>query len=235
MHQPARAADQPPLPQRAGAMANGTLRDPAAVAPPFATPTVQRVVAGVLMPLVAVVVAAIGLHARAAGGISALDAVAAGLVLAWALAGAVATRPRDRAPQWQVASGALAASVALAAARLAGQAGGQHEAARAVATIAGPLVIAISFHLLLALPDGRLAGRARWIAAALGYALAAGSGLALSIAGRPFPVTAGALIWSLAVLCALPGTRLRYTGAAQRDRERLRWLGIGVTLAADAT
>jgi len=101
-------------------MANGTLRDPAAVAPPFATPTVQRVVAGVLMPLVAVVVAAIGLHARAAGGISALDAVAAGLVLAWALAGAVATRPRDRAPQWQVASGALAASVALAAARLAG-------------------------------------------------------------------------------------------------------------------
>ncbi|HEY4849189.1 MAG TPA: GAF domain-containing sensor histidine kinase, partial [Streptosporangiaceae bacterium] len=228
-----RAADPPPPPQGAGAMANGTLRDPAAVAPSFATPTVQRVAAGVLMPLVTVVVAAIGLRARAAGGISALDAVAVGLVLAWALAGAVATRPRDRAPQWQVASGALAASVALAAARLAGQAGGQHEAARAVATIAGPLVIAISFHFLLALPDGRLAGRARRIAAALGYASAVGTGLGLAIAGQPFPLPAGALIWPLAVLCTLPAIRLRYAATTGRGRERMQWLGIGVVVAAD--
>ena len=72
MHQPARAADPPPPPQGAGAMANGTLRDPAAVAPSFATPTVQRVAAGVLMPLVTVVVAAIG--NRIAGGIAAVSA-----------------------------------------------------------------------------------------------------------------------------------------------------------------
>ena len=107
-------------------------------------------------------------------------------------------------------------------------------AAQAVATLAGPLVIAVSFHFLLALPDGRLAGWARRVAAALGYASAAASGLGLAIAGRPFPVLAGALVWSLATACALPGTRLRYAAAAQRDRERMQWLAIGVTLAADA-
>jgi signal transduction histidine kinase len=213
-------------------MVNGTFPDPAAVATLRRRPVAHRVVAGVVMPLAALAVAAIGLRAPSAGDISALDTVVAGLVLAWALAAAVAARSRDQAPQWQVASGTLAASVAFAAARMASQPGGQH-AARAVATLAGPLVIAVSFHFLLALPDGRLTGWARRVAVALAYASAAGSGLGLAIAGRPFPVLAGALVWSLATACALPGTRLRYAGAAQRDRERMRWLGIGVTLAAD--
>ena len=43
---------------------------------------------------------------------------------------------------------------------------------------------------------------------------------------------AGALIWSLAVLCALPATRLRYLRAAGRDKERMQWLGTGLTVAA---
>jgi signal transduction histidine kinase len=213
-------------------MVNGTFPDPAAVATLRRRPVAHRVVAGVVMPLAALAVAAIGLRAPSAGDISALDTVVAGLVLAWALAAAVAARSRDQAPPWQVASGTLAASVAFAAARMASQPGGQH-AARAVATLAGPLVIAVSFHFLLALPDGRLTGWARRVAVALAYASAAGSGLGLAIAGRPFPVLAGALVWSLATACALPGTRLRYAAAAQRDRERMRWLGIGVTLAAD--
>ena len=214
-------------------MVNGTLRDPAAVAPPRTRAAARRLAAGVLMPVAVVVVIAIGLRAPAAGGISALDAVTAGLAAAWALAGAVAARSRDRAPQWQVAWAALAASVAFAAARLAAQPAGQHGAARAVATVAGALVIAVSFHFLLALPDGRLAGQARRIAAGLGYALAVGTGLGLAIAGHAFPVTAAALVWSLAVLCALPAARLRYAAAAGRDRERMQWLGIGAVLAAD--
>ncbi len=43
---------------------------------------------------------------------------------------------------------------------------------------------------------------------------------------------AGGLIWLLAVLCALPATRLRYVRAAGRDRERMQWLGTGVVVAA---
>jgi signal transduction histidine kinase len=218
-------------------MVNGTLHDPAAVAPPRARPVARRVAAGVVLPLGAVAVTAIGFRVQAPRGIPAVDAVAGGLAVAWALAGAVATRSRDRAPQWQVAAGALTASVALTAARLAsrsaGQPGGQHAAARAVATLAGTLVIAVSFHFLLSLPDGRLGSRARRIAAAFGYASAVGTGLGLAIAGKPFPLPVAAVIWSLAGVFALPAVRLRYAATAGRSRERMQWLGIGVVLAAD--
>jgi signal transduction histidine kinase len=101
-----------------------------------------------------------------------------------------------------------------------------------VATIAASLVIAISFHFLLALPDGRLARPGRRIVAGLGYASAVGTGIGLAIAGQPLPLMAGALIWSLAVLCALPATRLRYLKAAGHDRERMQWLGTGLVVAA---
>src|SRR5436190_14816524 len=43
---------------------------------------------------------------------------------------------------------------------------------------------------------------------------------------------AGGLIWLLAVLTALPVTRLRYLKAAGRDKERMQWLGAGVLVAA---
>jgi signal transduction histidine kinase len=65
-----------------------------------------------------------------------------------------------------------------------------------------------------------------------GYASAAGTGIGLAIAGQPLPLMAGALIWSLAVLCALPATRLRYLRAAGHDKERMQWLGTGLTVAA---
>ena len=40
------------------------------------------------------------------------------------------------------------------------------------------------------------------------------------------------MIWPLAVLCALPATRLRYLKTAGRDKERMQWLGTGLVLAA---
>ena len=101
-----------------------------------------------------------------------------------------------------------------------------------VATLAGPLVIAISFHFLLALPDGQL-GQPGWrLMAGLGYASAVGTGIGLAIAGEPFPLMAGAVIWPLAVLCALPVARLRYLKAAGRDKERMQWLATGMVVAA---
>ena len=68
--------------------------------------------------------------------------------------------------------------------------------------------------------------------AGLGYASAFGTGIGLAIAGWPFPLMAGAVIWPLAVLCALPATRLRYLKAAGRDKERMQWLGTGLVVAA---
>ena len=57
---------------------------------PEAAPAARRLVAGALLPLTAVALAVAGLLIPVPGGISALAAVTAGLVIAWALC-AVAT------------------------------------------------------------------------------------------------------------------------------------------------
>ena len=147
-----------------------------------------------------------------------IDAIGFALVIAWALAGMVLARAADRTAHWLIALGALTGAVALTAARLGAGQGPHQQAARVLATLAGPLVIAISFHFLLALPDGRLARPGRRIIAGLGYATAVGTGIGLAVAGQPFPLMAGALIWLLAVLCALPATRLRYLQTAGATR-----------------
>ena len=140
-------------------MTNAAVDDQAAVAPPRGGSTARRLLAGVLIPLATVVIAVLGL--RTPGPLPAVQAVAFGLVGVGAVSGAILARSAQRVALWQVAFGALAASVALTAVRIGDQAaGGQHQAARAVATLAVPIVIAVSVHMLLALPDGRLAGRA---------------------------------------------------------------------------
>jgi len=185
----------------------------------------RRLLPGLLAPAATVAVAAAGLRVS---GLGVIDAIGFALVIAWAIAATVLARAADRTAYWLIALGALAGAVALTAARI----GEQQHAARVLATLAGPLVIAISFHFLLALPDGRLGGPGWRLVAALGYASAVGTGIGLAVAGQPFPLMAGGLIWLLAVLTALPATRLRYLKAAGRDKERMQWLGTGVLVAA---
>ncbi len=185
-----------------------------------------------LVPVLTVAIVVIGLRVPA-GGLPTLQAVAFGLVVVGAVSGAILARSAQRVAIWQVAFGALVASVALTAARI-GDEAGQHHAARAVATVAVPVVIAISCHMLLALPDGRLGGQARRAGAWVAYAAALVIGLALAIAGRPFPAWAAALLWVLAWACALPAVRLRYLAASARDRQRMQWMAVGAILAADA-
>ena len=102
-----------------------------------------------------------------------------------------------------------------------------------LATLAGPLVIAVSFHFLLALPDGRLGRPGRRLVGGPRLRRAVGTGIGLAVAGPAVPARWRArLIWPLAVLCALPATRLRYLKAAGRDKERMQWLGTGLLVAA---
>ena len=117
----------------------------------------RQVLPGLGAAVATVAVAAAGLRVS---GLGVIDAIGFALVIAWAIAGVVLARAADRTAYWLIALGALDGAVALTAAQMSGQyqAAGQH-AARVLATLAGTLVIAISFHFLLALPDGRLAGR----------------------------------------------------------------------------
>ena len=163
---------------------NGTVHGPAAAARPRGA-AAGHLMTGVVLPLVTAAVALAGLRVQVPGGVSPLDEVAVGVVLIWALAGAVCARAPGRAPLWPLAGGTLAAAVALTAARLASQPpAGQHQLARAVATLAAALVIAASCHFLLALPDGRLGGQARRTGAAIAYLGALGTGLVFALAGR---------------------------------------------------
>jgi len=103
----------------------------------------------------------------------------------------------------------------------------------AVEKVAVLLAIAVWFHYLLALPNGRLGGAGRRIAAGLGYACLAAAGLGLAVAGTSLHTGMAALIWVLATLLALPAVRLRYVRSAGHDKERMQWLGTGLVAAAD--
>src|SRR3984885_3920662 len=165
---------------------------------------VRRLLAGVVVPAATVAVVVMGLRARAPGGIGAPLAVAYVLVCVGAVSGAILARASQRVALWQVRCGALAASVALSAARFGDAAGGgRQQVARAVATVAVAAVLAISVHMLLAVPDGRLAGHGRRAGAALAYTAAAAGGLGLAGAGGPVPAADGALV--VAVLHVLVG------------------------------
>ncbi|HEU5387516.1 MAG TPA: histidine kinase [Streptosporangiaceae bacterium] len=176
-----------------------------------------------------VIVAAAGLRVS---GLGVIDAAGFALALAWAIAGLIAARSADRTAAWLIALGALAGTVGLTAARIGASEGDARGPARVLATLAAGGVIAVSFHYLLALPDGHLGRPGRRVLAGLGYASAAGVSIGLIVAGQPFTLAAGTVIWSLAVACALPFTRLRYLKAAGRDKERLQWLGAGLVIAA---
>jgi signal transduction histidine kinase len=195
----------------------------------------RRVIAGVILPVVTLGIAAAGLKGPAPAVLPGRMAVTLCLVLASALSAVVLSRDPEQTPVWQVAAGSLVASVALTGARIgAGSSGDLARAAREITTLTVPVLIAISVHLLLALPDGRLGGGARKAGAGLAYAAAVGTGVTLAVTGRPFPVAAAALVWPAAVACALPAVRLRYLASAGRDRARMQWMSIGGVLAADS-
>jgi signal transduction histidine kinase len=179
----------------------------------------------------------VGLRISVRGGIAPVNAVAFGLTVVWSFVGLVDSHGRDRAAtrvspyHVLAAADALVAAIALTAGR---QADTVHaaSAARDVATLAAVLVTAISFHFLLALPDGRLHDSARRTAMAGAYIAAVGVGLAFVADHHAFTVVDGAISWAVAGVLVVAPLRSRYITALGPLRERMEWFGIGVTLAA---
>jgi signal transduction histidine kinase len=179
----------------------------------------------------------VGLRITTPHGTSSVDAVAFGLTLLWALVGFVDLHARDRVGSrvsgYHLLAGidALVAMVALTAGRKA-EALPSSSSARDLATLAAVLVTAVSFHFLLGLPDGRLLDSVRRAAAVTVYVAAVGVAIALILGDRPFTVADGAISWSIAAVLALAPMRVRYVRSIGYLRERMQWLGIGITLAA---
>ena len=192
---------------------------------------------GVLF-VVTVAIVVIGLRTHVSNGITAVNAVAFGLTLVWAVAALVANRFSDRTAVGPdpyallIAADSLLAAVALTAGRL-----GQHEsvrsfgAAKSVATIAALLVTAVSFHFLLALPDGQLPGTGRRTAVVVAYVAALATGVSLVIDKHALSILGGGISWAIAAVAAVIPLRLRYARAVGHDRERLQWFAIGVVLS----
>jgi signal transduction histidine kinase len=193
----------------------------------------RRLTVGVV-PFAAVVAAVVvGLQADVRGGLAATSATGMGLAIVWGLAGLAAmAHPRTRAAGGLTLAGATVGAVTLAAQRL--EAGGGDAVARTVATLGGPLVVAVSVHLLLALPTGQLGDQVRRAATTVVYVIAVISGVGMALAARAVPAAAIAVAWPAAVLLSLPALRARYQTSVGPDRDRLQWAGIGVLVAGDA-
>ncbi len=179
----------------------------------------------------------IGLRITVPGGIAPVTGVAFGLTLAWAVVGFVDTRARDRSGSkvspFHLLAGvdALVAAVALAAGRKA-DAVHAPTSARDIATMAAIVVTAISFHFLLALPDGRLHDSFRRGAAVTAYVAAVAVGIVLIVDHQPFSIADGAISWAIAGALAIAPMRARYITSIGFHRERMEWFAIGVALAA---
>ncbi len=183
-----------------------------------------------------VAVVVVGLRVTVPRGTAPASSVAFGLTLAWALVGVVDTRARDRGRKASpfhllAAIDALVAAVALTAGRKA-EILHASSSARDVATLTALVVTAISFHFLVALPDGRLHDSGRRVIVVCIYLAALAVGLVFVIEQRPFSLADGAISWSIAALLAIAPMRGRYIGSIGLHRERMEWFGIGVTLAA---
>ena len=163
-----------------------------------------------------------------------------GLTLLWALVGVVDARRADRvgtacprttsSPGWTRSSAMVALTAGRRAETLHADGG-----ARDVATVAALLVTAISFHFLVALPDGRLprlVPSCAWSSPSTWHHWASGSALAVSPARllarrRRHQLGHRRRCWP-SPHCA-PAT----SASLGHGRERMEWFGIGVTAGRD--
>ncbi|HVE45927.1 MAG TPA: histidine kinase [Acidimicrobiales bacterium] len=187
----------------------------------------------VVMAAAAVAVAASG----SAGGPSGLEMVRAALVVLWAGAGtALGVRRRQDRLGPLVLGAAAVGGIGVLASALARHADldtGAADAADTVARLALALLPAIALHFLLALPDGRLGDRGRWVTVQVGYGVGLLSGLYL-VAARPelprWPVVLEAVAVALA---GVPPSHSRYLAAGAVARRRLQWIGWAVVVATE--
>ena len=175
--------------------------------------------------------------AAAGDGVSPIEAVRAGLVVAWAAAGAALgiSRRQDRLGPLVLGGTGVGAVGALAAAlaRSGDLEVGTVDIADATARVAAALLPAVALHFMLALPHGELGTRGRRVLVQVGYGLGLLTAAGL-LAASPQPPP-----WLLVLeglLCALAGigpAHGRYRSVGAVERRRLQWIGWAVAVAVE--
>jgi signal transduction histidine kinase len=157
------------------------------------------------------------------------------VILIWVATGLVSAR--YSAPLgWLISLGTVAASLAAAAARVAEvHDHGAHATAQVISIMAGVLAMAISTHVLLALPTGSLTTRSRRAVAILWYVVALAAGATVASTSRVFPSWPLAVGWIIVVVGVMPGLFTRYASASAAGRQRLQSFATGLALALVVT
>ncbi len=107
------------------------------------------------------------------------------------------------------------------------------DVAVAVSSVAAPLVVAVAFHALVALPDGRVAVPSQRTVVGAGYVAAIGAG-ALRWADRPDLPLWPVLVLGIALFVIGVGISHRaYLTSRGAARQRMQWLGLAVALVLE--
>lgn len=154
------------------------------------------------------------------------------LVVLFTFAGRAAWRsPQLRNLGAIILAGLTVASVEFLASALLLNDGG--ETVEVIASVAAPLVLAVAFHGLTSLPDGRVAPGGHRLLVGAGYVAAIVTGV-VHHADRPDPSA-----WPLFALGAVLGgvglavSHRRYGRARGAARQRMQWLGLAIALVAE--
>jgi signal transduction histidine kinase len=166
-------------------------------------------------------------------GTARLQAIRIVLVAVWGLVGVALSLRRPQEPLGLIVlAGTLVGAVAVATsgALVAEPGGTAAELARALAV---GLLPAIALHVVVVLPDGRLARRSHRTLVIAAYVAGVVAGLVV-FAGRP-----AVPLWLVATEALVAGavafgvSNARYVLVRGRARQRMQWFGLGVTLAAE--
>jgi signal transduction histidine kinase len=208
-------------------------------AAPVALPTADAGTSAVNLVLVPLLLVPLALAAGAVAVLADAEAlddaavVRALLVVLFALAGRATWRTRPlRALGAIVLGGLTVASAEFLASALVLRDGGS--GAELVASASAPLVLAIGFHGLVSLPDGRIDAGGHRVLVGTAYAAALVTG-AVHRADRPDPSAWPLVILGLVLaLVGLAVSHRRYRSLRGAPRQRMQWLGLSLALVAEA-
>jgi signal transduction histidine kinase len=158
------------------------------------------------------------------------------LVIAWSLAAFWVARQRsDELLGTLMATGAALGGVALLGATVLGREGildSTRSIASASRAFGLTFVLAVALHIVLGLPDGRLATTARRTLAVAGYVASAGVGVYLYGERPELPLTALVLLCVFDTVIGVPGFVSRCQHATVGERPRLQWCVWGALTSA---
>lgn len=167
------------------------------------------------------------------GGGEPSNGVRAALAVGFACSGWLLTRSAaTRRAGLLVLSGVVVAAVEFSSGVSLG-AGDGETVVRMLHGTAGALVLAIAFHVLVSLPDGRLPRRSLRLGTAMVYVASVILGAVLGARDpRPsaWPFVAMGAVW---VLAGIVISKRRYARASGSARPRMQWVGLSLAMVAE--